>query len=145
MSIPSLGLLILSGLDKRFGWMPSLPLWVFILGVLLFILGYSFLLWAMYTNQFFSQIVRIQTERGHTAVTEGPYRIVRHPGYAGMLVTFPGCVFILASLYGLILYLLYAVLVILRTSLEDRTLQAELPGYAEYAQHTRYRLIPGVW
>jgi protein-S-isoprenylcysteine O-methyltransferase Ste14 len=145
ISIPSLGLLILAGLDERFGWTSPLPLWALILGVVLFTIGYAIVLWAMYSNRFFSQIVRIQTERGHTAVTGGPYRIVRHPGYAGMLTTFLGCIFILNSLYGLFLYLLYAILVIVRTSLEDRTLQTELPGYAEYAIHTRYRLIPGVW
>jgi protein-S-isoprenylcysteine O-methyltransferase Ste14 len=145
ISIPSLGLLILAGLDERFGWTSPLPLWALILGVVLFTIGYAVVLWAMYSNRFFSQIVRIQTERGHTAVTVGPYRIVRHPGYAGMLTTFLGCILILNSLYGLFLYLFYAILVIVRTSLEDRTLQAELPGYAIYAGHTRYRLIPGVW
>ena len=145
ISIPSLGLLILAGLDERFSWTPPLPLWAFVPGVLMFIIGYAVVLWAMYTNQYFSQIVRIQTERGHTAVTEGPYHIIRHPGYAGMLTTFIGCILILNTLYGLYLYLLYAILVIIRTSLEDRTLQAELPGCAEYAQHTRYRLLPGLW
>jgi protein-S-isoprenylcysteine O-methyltransferase Ste14 len=145
ISIPSLGLLILAGLDERFGWTPPLPLWAFVLGVALFIIGYAAVLWAMYSNQYFSQVVRIQTERGHTAVSEGPYRIIRHPGYAGMLTTFLGCVLILDTLDGLFLYLLYAVLVIIRTSLEDRTLQAELPGYTEYAKQTKYRLLPGVW
>jgi protein-S-isoprenylcysteine O-methyltransferase Ste14 len=145
ISIPSLGLLILAGLDERFGWTAPLPVWAFVLGVLLFISGYAVVLWAMYTNQFFSQAVRIQTERGHIAVTGGPYHFIRHPGYAGMLTNFPGCVLILNSPYGLFLYLLYAILVITRASLEDRTLQAELPGYAEYTKHTRYRLLPGVW
>lgn len=145
IAIPSLGFLILAGLDERFGWSPPLPLWAFLSGAALFILGYAVVLWAMYSNQFFAQVVRIQTERGHTAVSTGPYQFIRHPGYAGMLISFLGSVFLLDTLIGLIPFLLYAMLVITRTSLEDRTLQAELPGYADYASHTRYRLLPGVW
>lgn len=137
---------ILAGLDQRYDWTGGLPLAAQVIACVLCILGYNVLfLWATAANRFFSRIVRIQSERGHTAVTEGPYHIIRHPGYAGMLTSFMGCILILNTLYGLILYLLYAVLVIIRTSLEDRTLQAELPGYAEYAQHTRYRLLPGLW
>ena len=145
MSIPSLGLLILAGLDQRWNWTPPLPLWVFSLGVIAFVIGYGIVLWAMYTNQYFSQVVRIQTERGHVAVTEGPYRIVRHPGYCGMLTSFLGAVLLLDSIYGLACFALYLILVVTRTAFEDRTLQAELPGYAGYAQHTKYRLLPGVW
>lgn len=145
VGIPSLGLLVLTGLDERFDWTSPLPLWVFLLGILLFVLGYLLVLWAMYSNPFFAQVVRIQTERGHTAVSDGPYRIIRHPGYAGMLISFLGCVFILDSLHGLFLYIFYAALVILRTALEDRTLRAELAGYAAFAAQTRYRLIPGLW
>lgn len=145
MIIPSLGLLVLTGLDQRWNWTEPLPLWLRLSGVVIFILGYALVLWAMYTNKYFSQVVRIQSERGHVAVTDGPYRIIRHPGYLGMTTSVVGAVFVLDSLYGLACFLLYLVLIITRTSLEDRTLQAELPGYAEYAIHTRYRLFPGVW
>jgi protein-S-isoprenylcysteine O-methyltransferase Ste14 len=145
MILPTIGLLLLAGLDERFGWTPPLPFWARLLGAGLFIAGYALVLWAMYTNKFFSQIVRIQTERGHVAVTDGPYRIVRHPGYLGMLASFTGTILLLDSLYGLACLALYLALVIARASLEDRTLQAELPGYAAYAARTRYRLIPGVW
>lgn len=145
MIIPSLGLLVLSGLDQRWNWTPPLPLWFRLLGVLLFITGYALVLWAMYTNKYFSQIVRIQAERGHVAVTDGPYRIVRHPGYLGMSTSLLGAVFMLDSLWGLVCFVLYMALVITRTELEDRTLRAELPGYAEYATRTRFRLIPGLW
>ncbi len=143
--IPSFGILLLAGLDERFSWTPSLPLWAFMLGVLLFITGYLVILWAMYINRYFSQIVRIQSERGHTVVTRGPYRVIRHPGTAGMLITCLGCILLLDTVYGLLMYPLYLSLLIIRTSLEDRALQAELPGYAEYAKRTRYQLLPGVW
>ena len=145
MIIPSLGLLVLTGLDQRWNWTQPLPLWLRLSGVVIFILGYALVLWAMYTNKYFSQVVRIQSERGHVAVTDGPYRIVRHPGYLGMSTSILGAVFILDSLYGLACFLLYLVLIITRAALEDHMLQAELPGYAEYATRTRYRLFPGVW
>ncbi len=143
--IPSLGLLVLAGLDQRWSWTAPLPLWAGLTGGFLFLLGYALVLWAMYSNKFFSQVVRIQTERGHVAVTAGPYRIIRHPGYMGMTTSMLGAVFLLDCIFGLACFLLYLVLVILRTSREDQTLRAELPGYPEYAARTRFRLIPGVW
>ena len=145
MVIPTLGLLVVAGLDERFGGSPPFLLWVTLLGTVFFVAGYALVLWAMYSNKYFSQIVRIQTERGHTAVSEGPYKIVRHPGYLGMITSMLGAVFILDSLYGLICFLLYLALVVTRTTLEDRTLQAELPGYKDYVARTRYRLLPGLW
>jgi protein-S-isoprenylcysteine O-methyltransferase Ste14 len=145
MAIPSLGLLVVAGLDQRWNWTVPLPLWVRLSGGFLFVAGYAFLLWAMYTNQYFSQVVRIQTERGHVAVTGGPYRIVRHPGYLGLVISMLGAVFLLDSLYGLVCFFLYLILVIMRTRLEDRTLLAELPGYPEFAARTKVRLIPGLW
>jgi protein-S-isoprenylcysteine O-methyltransferase Ste14 len=145
MIIPSLGLLVLAGLDQRWSWTAPLPAWVRLSGGFLFVLGYALVLWAMYANKFFSQVVRIQTERGHVAVTDGPYRIVRHPGYLGMTASMLGAVFLLDTLYGLACFLLYLMLIILRTSREDQTLQAELPGYPGYAARTRFWLIPGLW
>lgn len=145
MIFPSLGTLVVAGLDQRWGWTPPLATWLRVLGGLAFVLGYALVLWAMYTNRYFSQVVRIQTERGHVAVTDGPYHFIRHPGYLGMLTSLLGAVFLLDSLYGLICFALYLSLLLLRTHLEDRTLRAELPGYAEYAIRTRFRLFPGVW
>jgi protein-S-isoprenylcysteine O-methyltransferase Ste14 len=145
VAIPTLGLLALAWLDQRFGWTPPLPAWCRLLGALAFMAGYALVVWAMYANRFFSQVVRIQTERGHVAVTDGPYRIVRHPGYLGMILSMIGSVFLLDTLWGLICFVLYLALVITRTILEDRTLLAELPGYVEFATRTRYRLFPGLW
>jgi len=129
----------------RFQWSPQLPLILYILMFLLTVISYCFVHWAMSTNQFFSSRVRIQTDRGHFVITEGPYRFVRHPGYLGTIVLLPAWALLLGSLYALIPALIANLLLIVRTYLEDKTLQKELPGYADYAQKTRFRLIPGVW
>lgn len=145
MIIPSLGVLLVAGLDERFNWTPDTGLAARVAGIVLFLAGYALVVWAMYANPFFAQVVRIQSERGHAAVSSGPYHFIRHPGYAGMLTSMLGSVLILESYWGFIPAALYAIIVLIRTRLEDRTLQAELPGYAEYARTTRYRLIPGIW
>ena len=145
MAFPTLGLLALAGLDERWNLTPPLPLWVRLFGVLAFMIGYAIVLWAMYSNPYFSQVVRIQSERGHVAMTGGPYHIVRHPGYLGMTVSLLGSVFLLDSLWGLVCFAFYLALIITRTALEDRTLRAELPGYSEYAAQSKYRIIPGIW
>jgi protein-S-isoprenylcysteine O-methyltransferase Ste14 len=103
------------------------------------------LLWAMVSNSFFSQIVRIQADRGHTVAIGGPYRVVRHPAYVGMILFELAISTLLASWWALAAGGLCASLLILRTALEDRTLQAELEGYGEYARRVRYRLVPGIW
>jgi protein-S-isoprenylcysteine O-methyltransferase Ste14 len=101
--------------------------------------------WAMAVNPFLSTIVRIQDDRGHFVVTSGPYRYVRHPMYAMILLMWPGIALELGSWWALIPAVVIAIVFVIRTTLEDRTLQAELPGYAAYGQQTRYRLLPGVW
>ena len=136
---------IVAGLNVRFGWPPPIPIELQVIGLIVFVLGTFLGTWAMIVNRFFSAVVRIQTDRGHTVVTTGPYRFVRHPAYAGGVLTYLATPFLLNSLWALIPALLTVVLIIVRTALEDKTLQAELPGYKEYAQHTHYRLLPGVW
>lgn len=136
---------IVAGLDYRWGWSPPLPLAVHLAGLLFVVLGYGLFLWAMASNAFFSEGVRIQTERGHTVASGGPYAVVRHPGYVGVIVAHLATPFLLGSLWALIPSVLLAALFVLRTSLEDKTLTAELPGYAAYTQETRYRLLPGIW
>jgi protein-S-isoprenylcysteine O-methyltransferase Ste14 len=116
-----------------------------IAALLALISGYLLAVWAMLANRFFSAYVRIQGDRGQSVVTDGPYRGVRHPAYAGGLISNLALPIMLGSLWALIPALLGAISMIVRTALEDRTLQAELPGYAEYARKTRYRLLPGVW
>ena len=110
------------------------------------VLGYVVIgVWSMAANAFFSMIVSIQKDRGHTVVTDGPYRYVRHPGYAGSILFTIATPLVLGSLWAFIPCGLAAALFVVRTALEDRTLQEELPGYKEYAQQTRYRLLPGIW
>ena len=134
-----------AGVDRLYGWSSAFPAWVGPAAAIVMIVGYSFSSWALIVNRFFSGTVRIQTERGHHVVTDGPYRIVRHPGYAGGLLGFAMIPLLLDSLWAFIPTILLTVVLVVRTALEDATLQKELPGYAEYAQRTRYRLIPGIW
>jgi protein-S-isoprenylcysteine O-methyltransferase Ste14 len=136
---------VVAGLDYRWGWTPPLPLVVHLAGLLFTILGYGLFLWAMVSNAFFAEGVRIQKERGHTVATGGPYTVVRHPGYVGAITAQMATPFVLGSFWALIPSLILAALFILRTSLEDKTLTAELPGYEAYKEKTRYRLVPGVW
>ena len=121
------------------------PVWTPLAALLITLAGGAVAAAAMYVNRFFSTTVRIQSERGHMVVSGGPYRVVRHPGYAGMLLVYAAMPFALGSRWALAPAALTVMLVVLRTSLEDRTLRAELPGYAEYAGKVRYRLLPGVW
>jgi protein-S-isoprenylcysteine O-methyltransferase Ste14 len=103
------------------------------------------LTWAEAVNKFFEPFVRIQTDRGHHVIDTGPYAIIRHPGYALSFPFFLGIPLALGSLWGLIPAILMSTFLVVRTILEDRTLQEELPGYEEYARRVRYRLVPGVW
>lgn len=114
-------------------------------GVIFFVVGWLFVVWSMVENRFFETTVRIQEDREHTVVSTGPYAIVRHPGYAGMIL-FYGCApFIIGSFYGLIPVLLLAIAFVFRTYYEDRMLCEELPGYKEYTVNVKYRLVPFVW
>ena len=136
---------LVAGLALRFDWEPFFATWVTWAGVAIFLLGFVFGTWALVENRFFSGVVRIQTERGHHVVSSGPYAIVRHPGYLGAVVGYLGMVLMLGSPWALIPYVFHQIVLVARTALEDQTLQAQLPGYAEYPQKTRFRLIPGVW
>jgi protein-S-isoprenylcysteine O-methyltransferase Ste14 len=103
------------------------------------------MVWSVASNAFFSQVVRIQKEKGHKVITSGPYRFVRHPGYLGALIFEVSVGILLGSWWAFGVSLISAALLIIRTVLEDRTLRSGLACYSEYAQKVRYRLIPGVW
>jgi protein-S-isoprenylcysteine O-methyltransferase Ste14 len=141
----SFPLVIVAGLDHRFGWSPVFPLWLILLGFFLIAFGYAFSVWAFVENRFFSSVVRIQTDRGHEVCDSGPYRIVRHPGYAGNILPLLGIVLALGSLWTLVPAAVALVIAVIRTTLEDRALQEELPGYQEYARRVRFRLFPGIY
>ena len=145
MALGSVVILIVAGLDKLYGWTSPFSTMVKIVAFVVILLGYVLGTWALMENRFFSGVVRIQTDRGHQVVTTGPYRFIRHPGYVGVLWTYFAMPFFLDSLWALIPAVLTFAASILRTALEDKTLQAELPGYKEYAQKTKYRLFPGIW
>jgi protein-S-isoprenylcysteine O-methyltransferase Ste14 len=136
---------IVAGLDHRYHWSPEFPLWLNVIGFILISLGYAFAAWALAENRFFYSVVLIQTDRGHVVCDSGPYRIVRHPGYAGNIFPLFGIVLALGSVWTLIPVAVASIISVIRTVLEDRTLQEELPGYRDYAGRVRYRLIPGIY
>lgn len=138
-------MVIVAGLDHRYGWSPEFPLWLIVTGFVVIAAGYAFAAWALAENRFFSSVVRIQTERGHVVCDTGPYRFVRHPGYAGNVLALFGIALALGSVWTLVPAVVATIIAVIRTALEDRTLQEELPGYRDYAQRVRYRLMPGVY
>jgi protein-S-isoprenylcysteine O-methyltransferase Ste14 len=141
----SLPLFIVAGLDHRHSWSPVFPTWLNILGLILVTFGYAFATGALVENPYFSSVVRIQRDRGHVVCDTGPYGIIRHPGYAGHLLPLPGIALALGSLWTLIPAVVAFVILVIRTALEDQTLQEELPGYREYAQRGHFRLVPGIY
>jgi protein-S-isoprenylcysteine O-methyltransferase Ste14 len=144
-ALGGLAILIVAGLDQRNGWSPPITLAAQLIALAVIVLGYLFGTWAMAVNRFFSAFVRIQRDRSHVTVVAGPYRFVRHPAYASSIAVNLAAPIMLGSLWALVPGILTSLLVIVRTALEDKTLQDELPGYVEYSQRTHYRLLPGVW
>lgn len=137
--------LFISGLDQRFGWSTDIPLWMSLSALALFLLGSSLATWAMGANRFFASTVRIQNDRDQNVVSNGPYRFVRHPGYLGGIIANLVVPLILGSSYALIGSLCVALAFVLRTKLEDKVLQEELPGYRSYSEKVRYRLFYALW
>lgn len=137
---------VVAGLDSgRFQWSPRFRWYYILLGSILMLTGQILFLLAKNQNTFFSSVARIQTERGHTVCDSGLYRSIRHPGYLGMIVSWTGFPLIMGSLYSIIPSIAAIVLLLIRTQLEDHMLVNELPGYVQYVQKTRYRLVPKVW
>ena len=113
--------------------------------LVLFAVAWIVFIWAMYVNRYFSSIPRIQSERGHTVISTGPYRFVRHPGYTAGLLAAVTSGIALGSWISTVIAPIALALLVWRTVVEDRMLQRDLPGYADYAARVRYRLVPGVW
>jgi protein-S-isoprenylcysteine O-methyltransferase Ste14 len=140
-----LAILVVAGLDERFGWSPQLPLWVQIAALAVAAAGSLLSIWATAVNRFYGRFVRIQKERGHVVISDGPYGTVRHPGYVGQILFSLASAVALGSLWALVPGGLFAALLVVRTALEDRTLREELEGYEAYAGRVRWRLVPYVW
>jgi len=138
-------LLAVAGLDFRFGWSAAFPLWLQEIGLLIFVIGFAIFCWSLYENAYFSTVVRVQAQEGQSVCTSGPYQFVRHPGYTGACLQSLGLALLLGSWWALLPATLSIALMVLRAKFEDRTLQAELPGYIEFAEKTKYRLLPWVW
>jgi protein-S-isoprenylcysteine O-methyltransferase Ste14 len=135
----------IAGLDAvRFHW-SSMPFQTVYWGFALLEFSMAIITWAMMVNPHAESTVRIQKDRGHTPVTSGPYRIVRHPMYVGMILMYPATALMFGSKWALVVGCAIAILMVFRTAMEDRTLRRELPGYEDFAHNTRYRLIPGLW
>ena len=137
--------LAIPGLDHRWQWSCAAPAWLMWAGAAGVVLGTAGLTWAMRTNRFFSAYVRIQRDRQHHVITSGPYRYVRHPGYATWMVQGLSLPLLFGSWWTFIPIAGISLVFIVRTRLEDNVLMEKLQGYREYASQVRYRLLPGVW
>jgi protein-S-isoprenylcysteine O-methyltransferase Ste14 len=138
-------ILAVAGLDVRFAWSPHVPPTLQIMALAIAALGLFITDWAVVSNKFFSCVVRIQKDRGHTVVAAGPYLYVRHPGYAGAILHNIATPVILGSLWAIIPAGVVICITIIRTAFEDQTLQTELDGYKPYSKRVRYRLLPNIW
>jgi protein-S-isoprenylcysteine O-methyltransferase Ste14 len=137
---------IVAGLDVgRFHWSDTVPIALRDIGLASFGTAIAIWYWAMRTNPFFSVAVRVQRERGHYVVASGPYRFVRHPGYAAVVLLGWGGPLALGSWWAVVTHVVVVALFVRRAPLEDRMLREELEGYAAYAASVRYRFLPGVW
>jgi protein-S-isoprenylcysteine O-methyltransferase Ste14 len=135
----------IAGLDQRFHWSTIVPPAGVVVGIVIFTIAGGLFTWSLLVNPFFVPEVRIQAERGHRVIDKGPYAIVRHPSYASLLLLQVASGLALNSLLSLIAAVIFAVVVVQDTAIEDRMLQEELAGYAAYAAKVRYRLVPGLW
>jgi protein-S-isoprenylcysteine O-methyltransferase Ste14 len=146
LRLSALATMVVALLDVgRFHWSDDVPRALHLVGLVLFAIGAWLPMRAMSVNRFFSPVVRVQHERGHTLVDRGPYAVIRHPGYAGMAILAVGGALLLGSLAALVPALVYTGLVLRRVLFEDAFLKQNLDGYREYSERVRFRLVPGIW
>ena len=136
---------ILAGLDRRYGWTGGFPFAAQMIALGICAVGYALFVWATASNPFFSQVVRLQTDHGHIVATGGPYKLIRHPAYLGVILYELAVPILLGSWWAMIPSSLSTILLFLRTGLEDRFLRRELSGYLDYARLVPHRLLPGLW
>lgn len=134
-----------AGLDGLFSTLPNFSILVKIAALVLMLAGFALGSYALVENRFFSGMVRIQTDRGHKVISSGPYAWIRHPGYTGALVSYIAAPVLLDAVWAFIPAILLSIVLVIRTHLEDATLQDRLVGYREYAEQVRFRLFPGIW
>ncbi len=140
-----LGIYVVAALGERLGWSPPVGAAAVVVGVALLLVGAALSTWAVVVNDWFSAVVRLQTDRGQVVVTSGPYRIVRHPGYLGSILIYTGVALALGSVWALGVVVALVGVLVVRTAREDRLLREHLSGYREYAARVRSRLVPGLW
>ncbi|MBN1536642.1 MAG: isoprenylcysteine carboxylmethyltransferase family protein [Anaerolineales bacterium] len=136
---------ITAGLDALLGWSPAYSLTAKIISLAALLSGYALGAYALIENAYFSGMVRIQKERGQHVISSGPYAWVRHPGYTGALLFYVATPIFLDAFWAFIPVVFLSIVIVIRTHLEDKTLQAQLEGYCDYAKRVRYRLLPGIW
>ena len=145
MGLSGILVLLIAGLDELLDWSPSFSLPVKMISLVIILGGYILSSYALIENRFFSGMVRLQTDRGHHVVSGGPYRWIRHPGYAGALLVYLVTPLFLDSALAFLPTIITVGFYGIRTALEDNFLQKELEGYRDYAKRVRYRLFPGIW
>jgi protein-S-isoprenylcysteine O-methyltransferase Ste14 len=140
-----LGIFLTAGLDHRWSWSQAMAPEIQGASIVVFLLGCALEVWAMRVNRFFSDVVRLQFDKGHEVCSGGPYRFIRHPGYLGMIAYYLAVPILLGSSLAMIPAGMTVILFVVRTHLEDKTLLQKLPGYDEYANRVRFRLLPWIW
>lgn len=133
---------VVAGLDFRFGW-SQMPVWVIITASVLFLVAYALYAEVMRENAYLSRTIKV--EEGQKVVDTGLYGIVRHPMYMATILLFLMIPLVLGSWYALIVFAFYPAIIVVRLKDEEALLTRELPGYAEYRQRVKYRIIPFVW
>ena len=136
---------VVGALDVGRWHLTSVPAPLRLVGLIVMIFSVALVFRSMIVNQFFSPVVRIQRERGHKVIDVGPYGVIRHPGYAGMIPAIPASALVLGSWLGVALAVGYSLLMLRRVVFEDAFLRSHLDGYLEYASRVQYRLVPGLW
>lgn len=144
LGIGGIIILVVAGLDELLSWSPKFSLPLKIISLLIIMAGYALTSYALIENRFFSGMVRLQTDRSQQVVSSGPYRWMRHPGYAGALLTFLVTPILLDSSWAYLPTVFTSILYVIRTSQEDAFLQDELVGYRDYVKRVHYRLLPGI-
>ena len=145
MELFFLAWLVLMPLDVvRFRW-SQMPSWLQVVGAVILLCSFYLFFLTYRENPYLSPAVRIQTERGQTVISTGPYRYVRHPMYAAVIPFVVGTTLLLGSWYGLLLGPILVAVIAFRAVREERVLRQELPGYDAYMTRVKYRLIPYIW